>query len=158
NELMRVIGGRGIHPIKVRVGGFYKAPLKGGLLECAGTLKRARDIAGDTGDWVGQFHFPPRSRDYELVSLPQPPENPLNEGRIVSNRGVDIAAHEYDRHFEEQHVPHSTALQSRKRHDGGTYLVGPLARYGLNFGLLSPLAKDAAQSADLGYVCMNPYQ
>ena len=28
NELMRLIGGREIHPINVRVGGFYKAPSK----------------------------------------------------------------------------------------------------------------------------------
>jgi coenzyme F420-reducing hydrogenase alpha subunit len=158
NELMSVIGGREIHPINVRVGGFYKAPLKRDLMECAEALKRARDIAVQTVHWVAKFDFPDRTRDYELVSLRHPDEYPFNEGRIVSNRGLDITAHEYDQHFEEQHVPHSTALQSRKRDDGGTYLVGPLARYGLNFERLSPLAREAAQSAGLGHVCMNPYQ
>jgi len=158
NELMSVIGGREVHPINVRVGGFYKAPLKRGLLEAAEALKRARDIAVETVHWVARFDFPDCTRDYELVSLRHPDEYPFNEGRIVSNRGIDITAHEYDQHFEEQHVPHSNALQSRKRDDGGTYLVGPLARYGLNFERLSPLAKETAQSAGLGHVCMNPYQ
>jgi coenzyme F420-reducing hydrogenase alpha subunit len=158
NDLMSIIGGREVHPINVRVGGFYKAPLKRDLLEAAEALKRGRDIAVETVRWVAGFDFPDCTRDYELVSLRHPDEYPLNEGRIVSSRGLDITAHEYDQHFEEQHVPHSNALQSRKRDDRGTYLVGPLARYGLNFERLSPLAKDAARSAGLGQVCLNPYQ
>jgi sulfhydrogenase subunit alpha len=158
NGLMTVIGGREVHPINVRVGGFYKAPLKRDLVEPAEALKRARDIAVDTVRWVAGFDFPDCTRDYELVSLQHPDEYPFNEGHIVSNRGLDITAHEYDQHFEEQHVPHSNALQSRKRDDGGAYLVGPLARYGLNFERLSPLAKEAARSAGLRPVCMNPYQ
>ena len=158
NGLMTVIGGREVHPINVRVGGFYKAPLKRDLVEPAEALKRARDIAVDTVRWVAGFDFPDCTRDYELVSLQHPDEYPFNEGHVVSNRGLDITAHEYDQHFEEQHVPHSNALQSRKRDDGGAYLVGPLARYGLNFERLSPLAKEAARSAGLRPVCMNPYQ
>jgi coenzyme F420-reducing hydrogenase alpha subunit len=158
NGLMTVIGGREVHPINVRVGGFYKAPLKRDLVEPAEALKRARDIAVDTVRWVAGFDFPDCTRDYELVSLQHPDEYPFNEGRIVSNRGLDITAHEYDQHFEEQHVPHSNALQSRKRDDGGAYLVGPLARYGLNFERLSPLAKESARSAGLRPACMNPYQ
>src|SRR5262245_11596422 len=158
NELMSVIGGREIHPINVRVGGFYKAPLKRDLVECAETLKRARDIAVDTVRWVATFDFPDRSRDYELVALHHPDEYPFNEGRIVSNRGLDITAHEYDQHFEEQHITHSTALQSRKRDYACTSLVATPARYGLIYGLLSPPAKEAAQSAGLIHVCKNPYQ
>ena len=52
NGLMTVIGGREVHPINVRVGGFYKAPLKRDLVEPAEALKRARDIAVDTVRWV----------------------------------------------------------------------------------------------------------
>jgi coenzyme F420-reducing hydrogenase alpha subunit len=158
NDLMTVIGGREVHPINVRVGGFYKVPLKRDLVKPAEALKRARDIAVDTVRWVAGFDFPDCTRDFELVSLQHPDEYPFNEGRIVSNRGLDITAREYDQHFEEQHVPHSNALQSRKRDGGGAYLVGPLARYGLNFERLSPLAKEAARSAGLRPVCMNPYQ
>ena len=158
NDLMSVVGGREVHPINVRVGGFYKAPLKRDFGEVLEALKRGRDIAVDTVRWVAGFDFPDCTRDYELVSVQHPEEYPFNEGRIVSNRGLDISAHEYDQHFDEQHVPHSNALQSRKRDGGGTYLVGPLARYGLNFEQLSPLAREAAQSAGLGPICMNPYQ
>jgi hypothetical protein len=39
----------------------------------------------------------------------------MNEGRLVSNRGLDIAMEEYGVHFEEYQVPHSQALHSRRR-------------------------------------------
>jgi coenzyme F420-reducing hydrogenase alpha subunit len=158
NQLMTVLGGREIHPINVRVGGFYKAPRSHDLLALADPLKRARDIALETVRWTATLDIPDVRRDYELVALRHASEYPLNEGRIVSNRGLDIAVREYDAQFEEIHVPHSTALQSRRRGTGGTYLVGPLARYSLNYDLLTPAAREAAQAAGLGSTCMNPYQ
>jgi coenzyme F420-reducing hydrogenase alpha subunit len=158
NELMTVLGGREIHPINVRVGGFYKAPRKGDLLALRDPLERARDIALETVRWTASLDIPDVHRDYEMVALRHPSEYPLNEGRIVSNRGLDIAARDYDAHFEEIHVPHSTALQSRRTGTGSTYLVGPLSRYSLNFDRLTPTAREAAQAAGLGPTCNNPYQ
>ena len=96
-------------------------------------------MAIDTVRWTAGLDFPDRHRDYELVSLSHPDEYPFNEGRIVSNRGIDITAHEYDQTFEEIHVAHSNALQARIR-ARGNYLVGPLARFALNFDKLLPVA------------------
>ena len=157
NSLMTLVGGREIHPINVRVGGFYKTPTKRDMRAAAETMKRARDMALETVRWTAGFDFPDRSRDYELVALSHPSEYPLNEGRIVSNRSLDITAHEYDAHFEETHVAHSTALHSHLR-ERGAYLVGPLARFALNFDKLSPLAREAAHSAGIAPICTNPYQ
>jgi coenzyme F420-reducing hydrogenase alpha subunit len=39
----------------------------------------------------------------------------------------------------------------------GSYLVGPLARYALSSGRLSPLALEAAREAGLPDVCHNPF-
>ncbi len=117
----------------------------------------ARDAALETVRWAAGFDFPDRERDYDFVALRHPDEYPFNEGRIVSNRGLDIPAAEYDAHFEESHVERSTALHSHFR-GGGAYLVGPLARYSLNFDRLSPLAQQAAREAGLGPRCTNPYR
>ena len=157
NALMTLVGGREIHPVNVRVGGFYKAPTRRDLLAMADQMKRARDLALETVRWTAGFDFPDRHRDYELVALSHPDEYPFNEGRIVSNRGLDISAHEYDAHFEEIHVAHSNALQARIR-GRGHYLVGPLARFALNFDRLSPLAREAAHDAGIAPACDNPYQ
>ncbi len=157
NQIMTLLGGREIHPINVRVGGFYRAPRRQELQALHAPLSRARDAALETVRWVAGFDFPDHERDYEWVALRHEHEYPFNEGRIVSSRGLDIAASEYEEHFEESHVARSNALHSRRR-GGGAYLVGPLARYALNFDRLSPLAQTAAREAGLGPVCANPYK
>lgn len=157
NEIMTLLGGREIHPINVRVGGFYRAPRKRDLAPLAERLKWARDAALETVRWTAGFDFPERARDYTFVALRHAEEYPFNEGRIVSNRGLDITAAQYEDYFEESHLPHSNALHARLK-DGKAYLVGPLARYSLNFDRLSPLAQQAARDAGLEPVCNNPYR
>jgi coenzyme F420-reducing hydrogenase alpha subunit len=157
NEVMSLIGGREIHPINVRVGGFYKVPGKRDLAGLAENLKWAREAALETVRWVATFPFPDFERDYEFVALRHPQEYPLNEGRLVSNKGLEISVREYDRHFAEEHVAHSNALHSVLK-ERGSYFVGPQARYSLNFDKLSPLAQEAARGAGLGTVCRNPFQ
>jgi coenzyme F420-reducing hydrogenase alpha subunit len=157
NEIIRLLGGREIHPINVRVGGFYKVPDKKDFSALAEELKWARDAALATVRWVATFAFPEFDRDYEFVALRHPDEYPFNEGRLVSNKGLDIAVREYDQHFVEDHVSHSNALQSRL-HERNSYFAGPQARYNLNFDKLSPVAQEAARSAGLGPVCRNPFQ
>ena len=157
NQIVSTVGGREVHPINIRVGGFYRVPTKQELAPLAEQLKWARDAALETVRWTATLPFPDFEQDYEFVALRHPDEYPFNEGRIVSNRGLDIAAREYDAHFEEEHVQHSNALHSvLKARDA--YFVGPMARYSLNFDKLSPLAQTAARDAGLGPVCRNPFQ
>jgi coenzyme F420-reducing hydrogenase alpha subunit len=154
---MTLLGGREIHPVNVRVGGFYRAPSRRELRTLVEPLARAREIALETVRWVAGFEFPERTVECELVALSHPDEYAIERGRIASDRGLSIAAPEYDEHFEELHVERSNALQSRLR-DRGTYLCGPLARYALNNEQLSPLAREAAGDAGLGPECRNPFQ
>jgi len=158
NEILNLLGGREIHPINVRVGGFHRAIRRGEFAPLAERLKWAREAALETVRFTATLDFPECERDYTFVALRHGEDYPFNEGRIVSNRGLDIAAADYETHFEEIHVAHSTALHARMRLDGGAYLVGPLARYSLNFDCLSPLAQEAARAAGLGEVCRNPFR
>ena len=157
NDVMHLIGGRSVHPINVRVGGFYRVPDKAELAALAEKLKWARDAALDTIRWVAGFKFPELEQDYEFVALRHPDEYPINEGRLVSNKGLDIAVREFDDNIEEVHLKRSNALHSSLK-ARGSYLVGPLARYSLNFDRLSPAAQEAAREAGLGPVCRNPFQ
>jgi len=157
NAIMSLVGGREIHPINVRVGGFYRTPTRKELAPLAETLKQAREDALATVRWTAGLDIPDAERDYHLVALHHPEEYPMNAGRIISNRGLDIAVEDYNQHFVESHVQRSTALHSHLReHD--CYLVGPLARYSLNFAQLSPMAREAAKEAGLGHTCANPFQ
>ncbi|HEU5298953.1 MAG TPA: Ni/Fe hydrogenase subunit alpha [bacterium] len=157
NDLMAAIGGREIHPVNVRVGGFYRAPGRDELAPFAARLREAREIAVETVRWVAGFEFPAIERDYEFVALTHPDEYAILEGRLAGSRGLDIAVREYEQEFTEEQRPYSNALHSRRR-SGESYLVGPLARYSLNFDRLTPLAQDAARRAGLGPVCRNPFR
>lgn len=157
NRILSTLGGREIHPINIKVGGFYSIPNITLFKELKEELKRARDDALETVQWVVGFNFPELERDYEFVSLHHPGEYPMNEGRIISNLGLNIDVSDYDNHFEEYQVPYSSALQSRLL-KAGEYLVGPLARYNLNFNLLSPLAKETAKSLGFYEFCRNPFK
>ena len=157
NEIVTLLGGREIHPINPCVGGFYKTPSKKELRPLAERLKWGREAALETVRFAAQLPFPDFERDYEFVALRHPGEYPFNEGRLVSNKGLDIAVSEFDDHFAEEHAAHSTSL--RAEHKGhGAYHVGPLARYNLNFDRLSALAQEAAREAGLAPPCRNPFQ
>jgi coenzyme F420-reducing hydrogenase alpha subunit len=157
NALIEAIGGRAIHPVNVRVGGFWRAPARADLLALVPELEWARDAARRTLNWVATLPTPDVEHDYEFVSLRHPDEYPLNEGRIVSSAGLDIAAAEWPEHFEEFQIRHSSALHARIK-QRGAYLTGPLARYSLNFDRLPPSVQQAAAAAGLGPVCRNPFK
>ncbi len=156
NELMTLLGGREIHPINVKVGGFYRVPRKAELLALRDRLERAREIALRTVRFVGSLDFPDFAPDYTFVSLRQEGEYPILGGRLVSNRGLNIAVTEFEQHFHEEHVAHSNALHATLK--GQPYLVGPLARYNLNHDQLPASVQAVARETGLGPVCRNPFQ
>ncbi len=157
NEIVSTLGGRAVHPINVRVGGFFRVPTKQELAPLAEKLKWAREAALETVRWTGTLNFPDYEHDYEFVALRHPDEYPFNEGRIVSNRGLDLSAREFEDNFIEEQVAHSNALQCTLK-ERGAYFLGPMARYSLNFDQLSPLAQNEAREAGLGPVCRNPFR
>jgi len=158
NEIMKLMGGREIHPINARIGGFYRLPSPEELAGLRERLMHARDLAFETVKWTGTLTFPQFSQDYTFVALHHPDEYPMNEGRIVSNKGLDIDASEFEAHFEEQHVEHSNALHCVMKPGDKSYHVGPMARYAINFDTLPDEIKQAAQAAGLGRACYNPFQ
>ncbi len=157
NDLVALLGGREIHPINVRVGGFYRVPAKKELLPIAEKLKWLRDAAIEMVRWSATLPFPEFEQDYEFVALRHPHEYPFNEGRLVSNKGLDIEVKEYEFYFQEEHVAHSNALQSVMK-ERGAYYVGPLARFNLNFDRLTPTAKELAHEINFLPFVRNPFK
>jgi len=157
NDVVALLGGREIHPINVRVGGFYRAPTKKELQALVPELEWAKDAAVETINWTAGFTFPEAELDFEFVSVCHPDEYPFNEGNIVSNKGIDIPVSQFNEFFTEEHVERSNALHSRVR-GRGAYHVGPLARYAINFDKLTPLAQQSALDAGLEPVCNNPFK
>jgi sulfhydrogenase subunit alpha len=157
NTIMTVVGGREIHPINVRVGGFYRAPTKRELQALVGELEWALETAVATVSLVAGFDFPDFDREYEFVALHHPDEYAITDGRIVSSSGLDIDPTQWPDHFEETHVEWSNALHANIK-GGGGYYVGPMARFALNGEQLSPSALAAASSVGLVPGVTNPFK
>jgi sulfhydrogenase subunit alpha len=156
NDLMTVVGGRAVHPVNVRVGGFHRLPTRSELLELRPQLVAAREEALAAVPVVSGFTFPQFEQPYLYVALDSAQGYPLESGSLVTSAGQAMPVADFGDHVAEQHVAHSNALHST--FDGATYVVGPLARYSLNYPALAPLAREAAESGGLGPVCRNPFQ
>jgi coenzyme F420-reducing hydrogenase alpha subunit len=159
NRILEVVGGRAVHPVNTRVGGFYKAPRRAEVRSLIEPLKQAIEESLTTVRLFAGFPFPDYQAETTFVALHHPTEYAIEQGRIVSSRGLDIAISEFEQHFDEEHVRHSNALHGVMTGEGGpAYMVGPLARYALNYDQLTPLAREAAQEAGLPRVVRNPFQ
>jgi coenzyme F420-reducing hydrogenase alpha subunit len=157
NAIIEAVGGRAVHPVNVRVGGFYRAPTAAELRPLVEQLEAAREIAVDAVRWAAGLPFPDYEEHHELVALVHPEDYPLERGRLGSTEGLDIAPAEFDEHFVEEQVPHSNALHCRLR-GRGNYLTGPIARYALNGARLAPAARAAADAVGLEPVVRNPFR
>jgi coenzyme F420-reducing hydrogenase alpha subunit len=157
NAIMALLGGRAIHPVNVRVGGFYRAPTRNELATLIEPLRRARDDALATVEWVAGFEFPDFDHDHEMLALVEPGRYAIERGTPTTDRGFTFPVQAFDEHVIEEQVPHSTALHARLG-GRGRYLTGPTARYALSGRWLSPLARQAADAAGLGDDCRNPFR
>ncbi|MDD5542580.1 MAG: Ni/Fe hydrogenase subunit alpha [Acidobacteriia bacterium] len=157
NSIINLLGGREIHPINVRVGGFFKVLTRARLQSLISELSWARDFSIEAVHWTSQLHFPDFEMPYEYVALQHPEEYAILDGRLVSTSGLNIEAQDYENYFVEEQVPHSHALHSTLK-DRGQYFVGPLARFNLNFDRLCAAAKKAAKNAKIEPPCRNPFK
>ncbi len=158
NRLLEVLGGRAVHPINVAVGGFYKAPGVAEVRSLIDDLNWGLEAAIAVARWVAKFEFPNFIGDYEMVSLRHPSEYPMNEGNVVSTKGLNIVASDFEQYFDERQVPHSTALQAVRLPSETAYFVGPLARVNLNRELLSKSARQLSNEVSIDWPCLNPYR
>ena len=121
-------------------------PRAASCARCVDPLERARETALATVRWTAELAVPGRASATPSSSrCREPGAYPIDLGRIVSDRGLDIAPAEFVDHIVEEHVEHSNALHARMR-ARGSYLTGPLARYSLASAALWPLARDAARA------------
>ena len=158
NHLVAAVGGRPIHPVTVRVGGFYQTPARAALTALRPALTASLAIAEDTVRVVAALEPPDFEREPRLVSLRHPTEYPMNDGRIVSTDGLDLAPGDWEAAFEEDQVAWSNALQSRTR-AGEVYQLGPASRITLAADRLHPRAAEALARTGLAEaIRRNPYR
>lgn len=134
NEIIRIFGGRSVNPVGARIGGFYKAPAPVHMQTLQQKIISSFGECEELIRWISTLPLSKDCHDFTSVSLFHPQEYPLNEGRIVSDKGLSISIEEFDHYFKEHQVPYSNALHCLLK--GKPYLVGPLARLNINFARL----------------------
>ncbi|WP_019023586.1 MULTISPECIES: Ni/Fe hydrogenase subunit alpha [unclassified Thioalkalivibrio] len=158
NSILRLLGGREIHPVNLRVGGFYRTPTPAEVAGLREDLAWGLEAASEVAEFLATLDYPNLERDYEFVSLVHPDEYPITHGRLGSSSGLDAAIRDYDDVFTEEHVAHSNALHSHRSDSGEPVFMGPLARFALNRERLTPRAAELAERAGLGAACRNPFR
>ena len=138
-EVLRLFGGRAVHPVSLRVGGFHSLPAASEVAALVERLAAAIPEAEGLVRWAASFAFPDDTQPFTSVALCDPREYAIGTGRIQSGDGLDIAVGQFEQYFTVRQVPHSTIPQLRL--DGRPYLVGPLARLNLNFRELPPAVR-----------------
>ena len=155
---MALVGGREIHPINVRVGGFYRAPTRRELRTLVEPLERAREAALETVRWTAGFEFPERaSRLRARRALRSRARTRSSVGGRLE-RGLDIAVERVRRALRRGA---RRALERAALADcgsGASYLCGPLARFALSGDRLSPLAREAAREAGIEPPCRDAFR
>lgn len=159
NDIVNILGGREIHPINVKVGGFYRYPQPKEFENLRERLEMAKEIAYDATLWFSTLEFPEFEFDYEFLALRHEDEYPMNEGRVVSSKGLDISVDDYEKHFTEEHMHYSSTLHSVLDGDQKRlFMTGPLARFNLNFDKLPKKVQELAEKAGMKPVIKNPFK
>lgn len=134
NDILTILGGRPIHPVSVKVGGFFRTPSKKALASLLPELNDAYAESLKAIRWAAALEFGDHSLDAEFVSIDDTEGYPMNSGRIISTKGLDESFEGFFASIEEYQVDYSTALHSGLRREGALipYVVGPLSRLNLN--------------------------
>ena len=157
NNLLKAIGGRSIHPVNACVGGFYRWPKVEDLHALLPDLEWGLAHALETVRWAKTLPFPDFEVDYEYVAITNPDQYAILNGEIMSSKIGKISTDEFESTYLEKHVEHSNALHSYAK-DGQPYMVGPLARFNLNFEQFGELAQQIAKEIDITPPLNNPYK
>jgi coenzyme F420-reducing hydrogenase alpha subunit len=155
NDLIRLFGGRSVHPVGARVGGFHHAPAADRVAALIPRLEAARQDAFELTQWCAGLPMPEDSETFISVALRHPDDYALCSGRLMSSSGLSLSADEWDQHFREFHAPHSTALWALL--DEQPYLVGPLARLNLNPDRLPPPVADSLARTGIRFPSSNMF-
>lgn len=155
NEMVRIIGGRAVHPITTVVGGFTKIPTEEEMMKMKNMLKSTYPDLEKSLKILKTLKVPDFERETEYISLADKKDYALYDGDIKSSDGWTINDQQYLTKINEKVVKHSTGKHCWATRD--SFLVGALARFNNNYEKLSDKAKTYAEELGLKNPCFNTF-
>ncbi len=156
NDLVRVVGGRAVHPVTTCVGGFSALPEVADLQEVRRSLVAALTDLEETVALFADFELPWMARETEYLCLRTGQDYPGLDGDLFSSEGVSCPVVRFKTMISEYHQPHSNAKFARATREN--FMVGPLARYKNAGEHLSSMAKKVAEALGLNRTTVNPFE
>jgi coenzyme F420-reducing hydrogenase alpha subunit len=155
-ELIKVIGGRVVHPLTNEVGGFKKIPtgeeIKNLIMRSEEILLVVLEVAA----FFKTIKTPDFSRPTEYVCLSKKGEYAIYDGNVISNKGLNVDVDHFENNFHEFQRPKE--IVKRVLADGKTsYMVGAIARVNNHSDKLSINARRYLKSLNFNLPDYNPF-
>jgi coenzyme F420-reducing hydrogenase alpha subunit len=154
-SIVRVIGGRVVHPLTNEVGGFKKAPDADALRELVQKSQIALEDSLKLGKFFSRVSLPDFWRETEYVALGKAGKYAVYDGDIVSNRGLNIPVAKFEANFHE--LQKQKEIVKRMEHNGESYMIGAIARINIGQDRLRPEAHKYLKSLGLKFPNYNPF-
>lgn len=154
-DIVRVIGGRVVHPLTNEVGGFKKAPDAEALRQIAVASDEILQEALALGEFFKTIKIPEFSRETEYVALSQAGSYAIYDGDLVSSDGMHVPVAKFENSFHE--LQKQNEVIKKVDHAGKSYMVGAIARINLNRKSLSPAASRFLDGLNWQFPDYNPF-
>ncbi len=154
-EIVRVIGGRVVHPLTNEVGGFKKAPDADELRKLVADSSEILKLSLELGEFFKGIKVPEFYRPTEYVCLDKSGGYAIYDGDVTSSAGFQIPVAEFENNFHE--LQKQTEVIKRVEHEGKSYMIGAIARINNNRTKLRPEAEKYLASLNWQFPDYNPF-
>lgn len=154
NKIVENIGGRAVHPLTPCIGGLRQAPDLEKLKKLVSDCKNALPLAIKLGEMFIKLKYPDFSRKTTYVSLSNPNEYAIYEGKIKVKEETMEPKEFFTQIKEFQEID---KVAKRIYFAEKSYMVGALARLHNNRDKLNPEAKKLLEKSGLKFPCYNPF-
>ena len=153
--IVKVIGGRVVHPLTNEVGGFKKVPDAEALRKIVADSEEILKEAEELGDFFKLIKIPDFSRVTEYVCLGNGSKYSIYDGDVVSSKGLHIPVEKFEVNFQE--LQKQNEVIKKVEHNGQSYMVGAIARVNINHNKLNKKAQQYLESLNFKFPDFNPF-
>jgi sulfhydrogenase subunit alpha len=153
--IVKVIGGRVVHPLTNEVGGFKKVPNEEDLRKIVADSEEILKEALELAEFFKTIKIPDFSRVTEYVCLGKRPNYSIYDGDIVFSKGLHIPVRKFEDNFQE--LQKQNEVIKRVKHAGKSYMIGAIARININHSKLNPYAQNYLESLKWKFPDFNPF-
>jgi len=154
-DLIRLVGGRTVHPITSEVGGFKTLPAQVDLDALKDRLPDLIDRATKLVKFFIKLNYPELDRKTEYICLYNEKEYAIFNGDIKSSDGEIISSTKFSKKITEIKKQYEAVKKAKL--SGNSFMVGAIARLNNNHQQLNPKAKELLKLSNLKLPTYNSF-